>query len=196
LHFSRRCSVILNSRAKMTGKVKPILVTGRGSRQHCETSRHPHFFRQSISDCGKVVSVTCWPHLILSRSIDMQLFIFFLFFHYMFRLHATTWRWLHLWTYLILNVNLSSLAIVLGSTQPATQMRTRNLSGSKARPARKADNLPPCVNQFSRKFRILVVSQPCGSPCPVAKIDLPLYQSGPVWRQIMENYFAPKMHLL
>jgi hypothetical protein len=33
-------------------------------------------------------------HLILSRSIDMQLFIFFLFFHYMFRLHAAIFRWL------------------------------------------------------------------------------------------------------
>jgi hypothetical protein len=31
-------------------------------------------------------------HLILSRSIDMQLFIFFLFFHYMFRLHAAIFR--------------------------------------------------------------------------------------------------------
>jgi hypothetical protein len=46
----------------------------------------------------------------------MQLFIFFLFFHYMFRLHAAIFRWLFLlytvflvayrWTYLILNVNL------------------------------------------------------------------------------------------
>jgi hypothetical protein len=40
----------------------------------------------------------------------MQLLIFFLFFHYMFRLHAAIFRWLlivaYRWTYLILNVNL------------------------------------------------------------------------------------------
>jgi hypothetical protein len=29
----------------------------------------------------------------------------------------------------------------LGSTQPLTEMSTRNLSASKGRPARKADNL-------------------------------------------------------
>jgi hypothetical protein len=29
----------------------------------------------------------------------------------------------------------------LGSTQPLTEMSTRNLSGGKGRPARKADNL-------------------------------------------------------
>jgi hypothetical protein len=37
--------------------------------------------------------------------------------------------------------NLSSRIMALGSTQPLTEMSTRNLPGSKGRPARKADNL-------------------------------------------------------
>jgi hypothetical protein len=37
--------------------------------------------------------------------------------------------------------NPSSLTIALGSTQPLTEMSTRNLLGGKGRPARGADNL-------------------------------------------------------
>jgi hypothetical protein len=37
--------------------------------------------------------------------------------------------------------NPSSRTMALGSTQPLTVMSTRNLPGSKKRPARKADNL-------------------------------------------------------
>jgi hypothetical protein len=37
--------------------------------------------------------------------------------------------------------NLSSRTMALGSTQPLTEMSTRNLSGGKWRPARKAENL-------------------------------------------------------
>jgi hypothetical protein len=37
--------------------------------------------------------------------------------------------------------NPSSRTMALGSTQPLTEMSTRNLSGGKGRPARKADNL-------------------------------------------------------
>jgi hypothetical protein len=35
-----------------------------------------------------------------------------------------------------------SRTMALGSTQPLTEMRTRNLPGGKERPARKADNEP------------------------------------------------------
>jgi hypothetical protein len=35
----------------------------------------------------------------------------------------------------------SSRTMALGSTQPLTEMSTRNLSGGKGRPAREADNL-------------------------------------------------------
>jgi hypothetical protein len=37
--------------------------------------------------------------------------------------------------------NPSSRTMSLGSTQPLTEMTTRNLPGGKGRPARKADNL-------------------------------------------------------
>jgi hypothetical protein len=37
--------------------------------------------------------------------------------------------------------NPSSRTMALGSTQPLTEMSTRNLRGGKGRPARKADNL-------------------------------------------------------
>jgi hypothetical protein len=36
--------------------------------------------------------------------------------------------------------NPSSRTMILGSTQPLTEMSTRNLPGGKGRPARKADN--------------------------------------------------------
>jgi hypothetical protein len=37
--------------------------------------------------------------------------------------------------------NPSSPTMALGSTQPLTEMSTRNLTGGKGRPARRADNL-------------------------------------------------------
>jgi hypothetical protein len=37
--------------------------------------------------------------------------------------------------------NPSSLTMALGSNQPLTEMSTKNLSGGKGRPGRKADNL-------------------------------------------------------
>jgi hypothetical protein len=37
--------------------------------------------------------------------------------------------------------NTSSRTMNLGSTQPLTEMSTRNLPGGKKRPARRADNL-------------------------------------------------------
>jgi hypothetical protein len=38
-------------------------------------------------------------------------------------------------------LNPSSCTMALGSTQPLTEMSTRNLPGGKGQPARKADNL-------------------------------------------------------
>jgi hypothetical protein len=37
--------------------------------------------------------------------------------------------------------NLSSRTMALGSSQPITEMSTRNLPGGKKRPVRRADNL-------------------------------------------------------
>jgi hypothetical protein len=41
--------------------------------------------------------------------------------------------------------NPSSRTMAMGSTQPLTEMSTRNLPGSKRRPARKADDLTDCL---------------------------------------------------
>jgi hypothetical protein len=49
--------------------------------------------------------------------------------------------------------------MTLGSTQPLTEMGTRNLPGGKGRPARKADNLTSI----------------CEPPQPVTKIALPTH---------------------
>jgi hypothetical protein len=57
--------------------------------------------------------------------------------------------------------NPSSRTMALGSTQPLTEMSTRNLPGGKGRPARKADNLTaicePIVQKLwePRRFTVL-----------------------------------------
>jgi hypothetical protein len=38
--------------------------------------------------------------------------------------------------------------MALGSTQPLTEMRTRNLHEGKMRPARRADNLAECLKMW------------------------------------------------
>jgi hypothetical protein len=57
--------------------------------------------------------------------------------------------------------------MALGSTQPLTEMSTKNISGSKGRPARKADNLTAICGRLFIKCGSLDVSRPYGPPRPV-----------------------------
>jgi hypothetical protein len=65
-------------------------------------------------------------------------------------------------------LNPSSRTMALGSTQPLTKMSTRNLPGSKGRPARKADNLTAICGTLN-------ISQPYGPSWPVTGTALPFY---------------------
>jgi hypothetical protein len=73
-------------------------------------------------------------------------------------------------------LNPSSRTIALGSTQPLTEMLTRNLpgrGGGKGRPSRKADNLTAiCEPIVCRKCESIDVSQPYEPSQPVTRIAL------------------------
>jgi hypothetical protein len=56
--------------------------------------------------------------------------------------------------------NTSSRTIALGSTQPLTEMTTRNLPGGRKWPARRADNLAATCEPNVRKCGNLNLSQP------------------------------------
>jgi hypothetical protein len=64
--------------------------------------------------------------------------------------------------------------MALGSTQPPTEMSTRNIPGGKGRPAPKADNFTAiCEPIVWTKCGSLDVPLPYGPPWPVTGIALP-----------------------
>jgi hypothetical protein len=65
--------------------------------------------------------------------------------------------------------------MALGSTQPLTEMSTRNLAGVKGLPARKTDNLTSICEPISRKCVNLDISQSYGPPLFVTGIALSLF---------------------
>jgi hypothetical protein len=66
----------------------------------------------------------------------------------------------------------------LRSTQPLTEMSTRNPPGGKGRPACKADNLPIiCKPTVWKMWGNLDLSQPYEPPQPVIGMALPFFLS-------------------
>jgi hypothetical protein len=72
--------------------------------------------------------------------------------------------------------NPSSHTTTLGSTQPLTEISTRNLPGGKSGQHIMLRNSLPSVSWLSRKSRSLNVWQPYGPPWPVTEITLPSYR--------------------
>jgi hypothetical protein len=83
--------------------------------------------------------------------------------------------------------------MALGSTQPLTEMSTRNLPGGKERQARKADNLTAICEPIVYKMWGPQRLQPYGPSRPITRIVLPFFTFNNIhknykfWSSLMRN---------
>jgi hypothetical protein len=82
--------------------------------------------------------------------------------------------------------NPSGRTVALRSTQPLTEMSTRNLKkrnlGVKCGQRVGLTNLPPSVSRLSKECGSLNLSQPNGPPLPLTGISLPSVPHKSSWR--------------